>query len=129
MSEERLRILQMVSEGKLSVEEAEELLQSMEMVPEIEDGTFARRSSETSGRKAKSLRIVVKEGGKEKVNMAIPLKLAKGLLTFIPRQAREKLEDENIDVADLISQFEEGEDVGTLVNIQDGEDHVEIKVE
>ena len=103
MSDDRQRILKMVAEGKISVAEAEELLDAL--------GDTEDRSDVSSGdvavrpRRAKYLRVVVEEGGKGMVNIRVPMQLIYAgvkLTGLIPRHASEKvsgaLHERGIDV-------------------------------
>ena len=119
--EERQRILRMVEEGKLSASEAEELLDVLE-----ESGT-GEESAGGSQDEARYLRIRVEEQGEEKVNIALPLSLARSFLGFVPAHAREEMESRGIELDSLLEQVEGSQ--GTLVNIEDDGEHVEIKLE
>lgn len=94
MSEERRRILQMLADGKLSVEQAERLLAAVgEASPEP--------AVAPAGNKPKFLRIVVepKNGHPhaDKVNIKIPVMLIKAgvkLGSMIPKSSQDKLSSE-----------------------------------
>ena len=95
MSEERMRILQMLAEGKLGVEDAEKLLQALEGKPrEIESAAQSR----TLDMKSKYLFVQVdpKEGkSSERVSVKVPLALVKAGLNItklIPADAQEKIQ-------------------------------------
>ncbi len=90
MNEERKRILEMLSEGKISTEEAEKLLSALsednEAVPE------------TAKKEPRYLRVMVEPGPEsnspDKVNIRIPLKLIRAglkLASFIPKDAQVKV--------------------------------------
>jgi len=92
MNEERKRILGMLSEGKISAEEAEELLSALsednEAVPE------------TAKKEPRYLRVMVEPGPEssspDKVNIRIPLKLIRAglkLASFIPKNAQVKVNE------------------------------------
>ena len=100
MSDERREILTMLSEGKISVDEAEKLLAALgeqvrvtEEVANVETPTAAKK-------KPKYLRILVQPkagspSGKDQVNIRVPLFLVKTGLKFssaLPPQAREKID-------------------------------------
>jgi hypothetical protein len=122
MSEERRKILEMLQEGKISVDEAERLLSALSS-PEVEE----REISSEKG-KLKYLRILVEPGPgseeKERVNVRVPLKLIRAglkLASFIPKHAQTKvneaLQEKGIDfdfkkvtsedLEDLISQLDD----------------------
>ncbi len=93
MSEERARILRMVANGKLSAEEAAELLEALEPAPRTEARTasLVEPLPVASPTGARTLVINITEGGDSKVNVRIPLGLARAAGRFIPRQAQEYL--------------------------------------
>lgn len=119
MSEERVRILRMLEEGKIDVEEAEQLLQSLNSVPEKKE----------AGGDISHLKVLVEENGEQKVDISVPIKLAKSLLQFVPDSAQSKLEDKDIKLQEIINSIENLEGPSTLVNINDGGDHVVVKLE
>lgn len=120
MKQERKRILKMLEEGKITADEADDLLATLNSAPEKE-------SRFSPGNEAKSLKIRVEEAGEEKVNISIPLSLARSFVDFVPEDARRKMEKRGIEIESVLDQAD-AED-GTLVNIQDGDEHVEIKLE
>ena len=125
MSEDRLRILKMVQEGKVSPEEGEDLIQALGETPMAEN---------TPAKKPKFLKIRVREGDKTKVNVTIPMSLAKLGLKFIPKDAQMTLGEQKIDLDEILRTIEEGVPEGKLVDIdafdeKDGDTKVEIVVE
>ena len=121
MSAETLKILKMVEEGKINAEEAQKLLAA------VEDETSGE--VEVSGRKPKWFKVQVYEGGgKPKVNVKIPLTLLKIAKRFIPRDAKAKINDSDIDLDEIFEAIQEGA-VGKLVEVEDGEDRVYVYVE
>ena len=124
MSEERMRILKMLEEGKLTVEEANELLENIENQPPV------KSKDAVNNKEIKKVRILVKEQGEEKVNITLPFSLARTALKFIPRRAINNLDEEEIDLKEILKTLENDLDPNTpLVNDKDGEDHVLIMVE
>jgi len=124
MSEERMRILKMLEEGKLTVEEANELLENIENRPTVKSQDAA------NNKEIKKVRILVKEQGEEKVNITLPFSLARTALKFIPRRAINHLDEEEINLKEILNTLENDLDPNTpLVNVHDGEDHVLIMVE
>jgi len=123
MSEERLRILKMLEEGKIETKEAEKLLKALG-----EEELSVKPQVIKKGNK-KSLRIMVSEDDKEKVNIALPLGLAKGLLKFIPASVKDSLAEEDINLQELIDSVDNLAEVDELVRIEDGGDKVIIKIE
>jgi hypothetical protein len=121
MNEERLKILRMVEEKKLSADEASRLLDAL--------GQGEGGSSSGSRR---WLRIRVYEHGSEKpnVNVNVPLSIAKWALKFIPKSAKATIDEHEIDLDELISQIQSGAE-GKLLEVNDEEagDRVEVYVE
>lgn len=120
MNDERLRILKMVEEGKIEVDEANNLLETLEV-----DKTPQKKKTGRS----KSIKILVEENGEEKVNISIPMILAKSFMKFLPKNAKESLNNQDIDLDEIFSSVDSEVEGGTLVDIKDGTDHVIIKVE
>jgi hypothetical protein len=133
--EERRTILRMVSEGKLSPEEAANLLEAVEDASERRSGpgfepprgNVAHIRHGRSGRN-RALIIHIKEGGDNKVNLRIPLSLARAAGKFIPRQAATYLQNYEIDLNQFLEDASEA-DGGTILEVKDGENRVLIAVE
>lgn len=121
--DEKQRILKMVEEGKMSAQEALELLEAMGGTQDKEPPVFKNK-----GRK-KMLRIRIDAGekgsGKAKVNVNLPLSIAKKLTSLtkvIPESAKLEMEKEgfNLDelnLKELIEAIEEGDMDESLVDI------------
>lgn len=96
MNEERRKVLDMLAQGKITVEEAEKLLAA---VGETGTGTGAAPETDASGRRSwKYLRIQVDPGPDsekgDRVNIRVPFKLIRAGLkfaAFIPREAHAKV--------------------------------------
>jgi hypothetical protein len=95
MSEDRARILNMLKEGKISVQEADELIEALgKNENKIPDSPVV---NEVPKKTLKFLRVIVesKESKKEKVNVKIPLNLIRAgikLQSFLPNSAKDKLD-------------------------------------
>jgi DUF4097 and DUF4098 domain-containing protein YvlB len=143
-NEERARILRMVAEGKVTPAEAEDLLAALDAAPDA--GARSTGPSATFGpgsmpappvppglpgirKQRRSLVIQVKEGGDSKVNVRIPLSLARAAGKFIPRHAQQHLAAYNINLEEFLSGLSDAEGDGTLVEVKDGKDEVRIAVE
>ncbi|MBN2852372.1 MAG: hypothetical protein JXQ23_06510 [Clostridia bacterium] len=137
MTDEKRKILEMLENGKIKVDEALELINAMENKEEIKEPTMKKPG------KAKFLRVRIDAGEKDgkdktKVNVNIPLSIAKkvsSLKGLIPKSAKTEMEKEgfnidDIDIKELIEAFENGEMDENLVDIDtgDGEDHAVVKV-
>lgn len=85
MTEDRHRILEMLKQGKISVSEAEELLDATRVAPEAEAPALKA--------KPKYLRVAVNDKD-DRVDVRIPLQLVRSgikLGAFIPKDARAKM--------------------------------------
>lgn len=126
MAEERMRILAMIEEGKVSPAEGARLLEAIRK--KGERGTDV--GEPTRGR---CLRVKVFEGDSEqpKVNVAVPLVLGRLALKFIPRSVLESMEEEGISSADLNELIAQVEKVGafSIVDVRDGNEKVEVLIE
>ncbi|HEY8417583.1 MAG TPA: hypothetical protein VIK93_06060 [Limnochordales bacterium] len=122
MTDERLQILRMVQEGKVSADEAVKLLEALDEGKGTATGTRRRN---------RFLRVRVVDGEKTRVNVNVPLELARVVLRFLPKDAF-KVEglNEPIDLEELVRLLEEGME-GKIVDIEDdaGKTRVEVVVE
>jgi hypothetical protein len=123
MSEDKIKILEMIQEGKISAKEGLELLQALESVPQ------SGKSSRPGG--DHSLRIRVK-GDKTNVNVNVPVALIRATskfmtfgMSFVPESAREEMTKRGVDLSQI--------DFTELVDLIDqglvGEKLVEVDVE
>ncbi|HEX9797200.1 MAG TPA: hypothetical protein VGA52_09440 [Anaerolineales bacterium] len=120
-SEERIKILQMLEDGKISADEAASLLKAL--------GKQERRHAPPAGKEPRWLRVRVTEPNKDKasVNVNLPLNMVNvGLkmgARFIP-------EFEGLDLEELGEALRLGL-TGKIVDVVDEEDgsHVEVYIE
>lgn len=134
MKEEKLRILKLVEEGKISAGEAAKLL-----------GAVEREPSGTRG-KAKWFKVRVYERDREepKVKVNVPLSLLRlgarvggKFAVSLPEKAKEKLREKGIDASSLeaLGKAEEllnelaAEGPFKLVDIEEGRERVEVYLE
>ncbi len=132
MISEKMRILEMIQEGKITAEEGMDLLNALS-----EPTEDTARMEET--RPGRFLRIRVDGDKAKKVNVNIPLSLVRAAgrlvgygMAFVPKEAREEMEKQGIDLSqidikELISQIDAGLVSGRLVDI-DTEDPEEGKI-
>ncbi len=140
MNENSRRVLEMLSEGKVSVDEAERLLSLVDEEPETTTAVQPLAPART-GSARRYLRVTVDSDGDEHVDVRVPLALIKAgvkLHTLLPAQAttgiNTALQDNGInvdidnlrteDLEQLIDALSEIE-----VNIQDGDDKVRVYCE
>jgi DUF4097 and DUF4098 domain-containing protein YvlB len=142
MDEHKMEILKMVQEGKITAEEGMELLKAIEpkgiavdsdgerviefMPEDYERSEEAKEEFEAKAgdkKRPRFLIIQVSEGDKKKVNVKIPLKLARMASRFIPKsaQAHMKAEGIELDLKEIIAGIEELGANEDLVNVIDEE--------
>ena len=139
MNENSRRVLEMLAEGKVSVDEAERLICLVDEEPEAT--TAVQQLAPPRPGAARYLRVTISSDGEEHVDVRVPLALIKAgvkLHTLLPDQAaqriNETMERNGIDVdinnlqledlnplIDALSEIE--------VNIQDGDDKVRVYCE
>jgi hypothetical protein len=129
-TEERMRILMMIQEGKISAAEGARLIEALE---EINEGPTSPPSPTSIGvpvgKKPRYLRVLVTDTdtGKTRVNVRLPVSLINSGLKM---GARFEPRIEGLDMEDLNAWLNSGE-VGQIVDIFDEDDgeHVEVFLE
>ncbi len=120
--DERMKILKMLEDGKLSAEEASRLLRALS-----KSSSETRPSAQDADSKWMRIRVTDLDGGRAAVNVNLPMRLVNVALRlgaqFIP-------EDEDIDLEQLAEALKGGL-TGKIVDVIDEEEgrHVEIYVE
>jgi hypothetical protein len=134
-SEEGRQVLQLLAEGKIDVEQAYRLLRALgdveEGAPRPPRGSFSPTPPAPPippGARGRILRIRVTEDGEQKVNVAIPLAIARiGKMKLASSGlVRGHLGKFGIDLDELLRSVDFP---GKIVDIADDEDRVEIFVE
>jgi hypothetical protein len=127
-TEERMQILKMVEEGKVSAEDGAKLLAALSNA----NGTTAQAGAFTnvrSGSGAKWLRVRVTDmaTGKQKVSVNLPIALVSVGTKIAAKFAPEA---ESLDVSQIVEAIKSGAQ-GKIIDVMDDEDgeHVEIFVE
>ncbi len=106
MNPERKKVLDMLSEGKISTEDADRLLSKLAGSPDtaaIETTGAARTNGSAS---LKYLRVVVDSKNGDNVNIRVPLGLFRtgiNLATMVPRASSDKLKENGVDLSYLSS--------------------------
>jgi hypothetical protein len=122
---ERLTILKMLEEGKIKADEAARLLEAVG-----EGGAEAATGRAAPSERGKTLHVrVFKEGSERpKVNVNIPLSLARWALRFAPEDAKARMGDREIALDDLSKLLDEG--TGEIITVEDEEkgERVEISI-
>ena len=123
-SEERMKILKMISDGKITAEEGSRLISALSQKSEKEI-KFAKRS-----RSNQMLRVRVTDmsTGKAKVNVNVPMKLVDAGLNIAAQFTPEM---ENAQMMEAVKEALAENMSGKIVDVVDEEDqeHVEIFIE
>ena len=122
MSDELATVLRLVSEGKLSAEEAAPIIAALNrprapqppQAPEPPEHPFAGAASSRGGGRNRRIRIQVNERGGKVVDVRIPLAFAAMAARMIPGIPER--------YADLIKQAVESDTVGPIVDVSEDED-------
>ena len=105
MSEERKRVLEMLAKGKITSDEAEQLLEKLEASRGEEEGPDGAKTSESQRSGVpRYLRVLMGDADGDKVNIRIPLALVRTgikLSTMVPSKARERMKEKGIDLSPL----------------------------
>ncbi len=135
--EERMKILQMVQEGKITPEDAAQLLDAINAGSAPSNASSTRRTGapvepmgpESPGRKPRFLRVRVTDTdtGRPRVNVRLPISMVSVGLKMGSKFAPQI---EGMDADQLMQIIETGE-VGPIVDVVDDEDgeHVEVFLE
>ncbi|NMC54600.1 MAG: DUF2089 domain-containing protein [Chloroflexi bacterium] len=128
-SEERMKILNMIQEGKISAEEGMQLLNALDQVDR--KAAKAEKADKVSGgpATARFFRVMVTDvdSGKTRVNVRLPISV---VMAGAKMGARFSPEVEGLDIQQLMKMVESGA-TGKIVDVfddQDGE-HVEVFIE
>jgi hypothetical protein len=124
MDANRVKVLDMLAEGKLSVDEAERLLGRLEDMDEVEEEEAPAEQVDMGAPAAqrpvpkhpKFLRVIVHSSGGDKVNVRVPIALIRTgirLGALLPSHAREEMESKGIDLSAL-SELDTDELIGAL---------------
>ena len=105
MSEERRKIIEMLSEGKITAEDADRLLDKLAATAKRDQtGGTNTGSAISRGAVPKYLRVVVHSNDNDHVNIRVPLALVRTGLKFttmLPPKASEQLKEQGIDLSQL----------------------------
>ena len=127
-NEERLRILKMVQEGKITAEEAAQLLQLLEDAAG-KTTSPGRAATASAGRQGRWLRVRVTDtdSGKTRVNVRLPLSMVSAGMKMGMRLSPEV---EGLD-PEMLNQFINSGQVGQVVDVfdEEGGEHVEVFIE
>ncbi|MBN2044540.1 MAG: hypothetical protein JW757_05930 [Anaerolineales bacterium] len=120
ISEERLQVLKMIEEGKISVEEGASLLNALE-------GKAARNTHLIRDRRQLRVQVDDTRSGHRKVNVTLPMALVNAGLKIADNYLDEQTSQHAAALYDAIRSGETGKIID-VHDIQDGE-HVQIYLE
>lgn len=129
MSEERMRILKMLEEGKISADDAAKLLAAVESGPKSKGAAGG-----APGSARKVLHVEIQGDGEEKprVNVNVPLELIRVAMSLIPKDARAKMEAKGIDLDNITQMIEDGVE-GKIVEVEhekkNGKERIVVEIE
>jgi hypothetical protein len=118
MSEERARILQMISEGKISAEEGVKLLNA------LRSSSVPSSTTHLGGSRWFRVRVTDTATGRTKVNVNLPLSLIKAGLRMGARFAPDI---EDIDWDEIVTAINEGAS-GKIIDVEDSADGEKVEV-
>jgi len=118
-----MQILKMLEKGTIDAEEADKLISTLEQ----RDTAFEK--PEINKSRPKYIKILVEENGKEKVNISIPILLAKTALKIMPKKAKEQMDEQNVNLDSILAAIDDDSAKGKIVDINDDGDHVSISLE
>lgn len=115
MNEERLQILRLVQEGKVTPEEGAKLLEA------LDSQTTGQGGGKGNNR---WLRVRVMQNGKKAVDLNVPVGLLNVAMRFIPH---DRLNADGLDIEEIVTAIREGAR-GHIVNIHDEEKNTRVEV-
>ncbi len=101
---DRLRILEMVKEGKVTPEEGARLLDELDRAPRGP---------------ARLVRVRIQSPNGQKMQFSLPVTVAGSILGLVPESARERLRDRGVNLDEILRAVQEGDASGPLVDIKD----------
>jgi len=127
-NEDRLKVLKMIQENKITPEEGMELLELLDdQIPASVSAVKSAAISGQPGGRWLRVRITNNQTGKLRANVKLPISLVKA---GIKMGARYSPELHNVDFEQFEAFINAGE-IGPLVDVEDTEDgeHVEVSIE
>jgi hypothetical protein len=120
LKEERLQILQMIQDGKISAEEGAKLLAALDGSKKAET---AANAAATQGRSVR-VRITDMRTGKNKVNLNVPMSFINVAIKmgakFVPELA-------NVDMNEIMDAIRGGTQ-GKIIDVEDSEDGEKVEI-
>ncbi len=114
------KILEMLSNGKITVEEATALLSKLQDTDTVDEEIIETESGEVKKRAPRYLRVVVDSADGDKVNVRVPMSLLKTgikLSALVPGNAAEQMSSHGFDLSQL-SKLDGDELIEALSDLQ-----------
>ncbi len=104
MNDSRMKILEMLAEGKITADEASSLLEKVSVSEKVSEAPVAASDSTGTKGAPRYLRVVVDSADGDKVNVKVPMSLLKTgikLSALMPTDAADAVKDQGIDLSKL----------------------------
>lgn len=124
-NDQMARVLRMVADGKVSADEAQQLLEALSPADGEETTANPKPRSAPSAQK---IAIGVSEAGNLVTQTVVPLALFRSDRQFLPRQVRHYLGEFQIDLDQLLERAEDLGLTGTITDLSDGDVNIWIAV-
>lgn len=137
-SEEKLQILKMLEDKKISVEQAEKLLKAVDTADSKSDvkrpaqETVAAVKNEVAGKLKGKFKVVVESSDGDNVAITLPLMLAKLAVNMMPKNKMAEIKSEGIDLEQIVANIDSFVDMvdEDIVNVESANgDMVRIYIE
>lgn len=135
-NEERVRVLQMVAEGKVSPAEADEVLGALMapptaavVAPPSPPPFKAPTGNGQTTRRRLRIQVSDENEGDRHIQVWIPAGLTRAQQEFLIRQVRKPLEEQGVDLMELLEDIDQWPSGTTLFNLSHNEVHIDIRVE
>ncbi len=127
-SEEKLQILKMLEEKKISVEQAEKLLKAVDSAegktelrkPAVPAAPVPVEKSEVGGKLKGKFKVVVESSDGDNVVITLPLMLAKLAMNMMPKNKMADIKNEGIDLEQIVANIDSFVDMvdEDIVNVE-----------
>ena len=130
---EKTKILEMLANGQITVEEASDLLNAISSDSTGSTGSSklvtTASSSQQIKKKARMIRINVFKENSVDVNVNVPIALAKFATRFIPDEAKIELNNQDIDLKEMLELLKQDDLAeGKLLEVDTIDDGLKVRV-
>ncbi len=121
-NEEKMKVLKMIQDGKITAEEGAKLLEALDESSEEIKSALTQKEGKTL-----KIKVTEKNTGVVKVNLSFPVGIARFVKNFIPPGERIKLENMGINLDSIFTALDSNE-LGKLVEVEDEHENVRIEI-